>query len=238
MSATNSSKSVFVGNLPYDATEEQLTTLMSEVGPVINVRIVHDQDTGKPKGYAFCEYADAATALSAMRNLNGREWHGRTLRVDRAEVADARLEESHLVGRLAADTTAVLEQVMLLTEEQIRILPPTERDQIMRLRETMKHDHSRQKRPRDDDDDIQLPPPPPAKRAKQDDRTERVRHIKEFLVRARAALGPDGQAPLVGPELQGKPLDDDCVAELKAWAQNHGYFLHYIPHVPQIQLFW
>lgn len=44
-----------------------------------------DRDTGKPKGYGFCEYADAQTALSAMRNLNGWEMGGRPLRVDFAE---------------------------------------------------------------------------------------------------------------------------------------------------------
>jgi cleavage stimulation factor subunit 2 len=49
------------------------------------IRLVFDRDTGKPKGYGFCEYADAQTALSAMRNLNGWEMGGRPLRVDFAE---------------------------------------------------------------------------------------------------------------------------------------------------------
>ncbi len=44
-----------------------------------------DRDTGKPKGYGFCEYRDAETALSAMRNLNNSEFNGRPLRVDFAE---------------------------------------------------------------------------------------------------------------------------------------------------------
>ena len=43
-----------------------------------------DRDTGKPKGYGFCEYKDQETAVSAMRNLNNYELNGRTLRVDSA----------------------------------------------------------------------------------------------------------------------------------------------------------
>jgi RNA recognition motif-containing protein len=44
-------------------------------------RLVNDKDTGKPRGFGFCEYRDGETALSAMRNLNGREINGRPLRV-------------------------------------------------------------------------------------------------------------------------------------------------------------
>ncbi|XP_072361365.1 cleavage stimulation factor subunit 2 isoform X6 [Scyliorhinus torazame] len=77
-------RSVFVGNIPYEATEEQLKDIFSEVGPVLSFRLVYDRETGKPKGYGFCEYQDQETALSAMRNLNGREFNGRALRVDNA----------------------------------------------------------------------------------------------------------------------------------------------------------
>ncbi|EPY75387.1 hypothetical protein CB1_001672004 [Camelus ferus] len=76
--------STFVGNIPYEATEEQLKDIFSEVGPVVSFRLVYDRETGKPKGYGFCEYQDQETALSAMRNLNGREFSGRALRVDNA----------------------------------------------------------------------------------------------------------------------------------------------------------
>lgn len=48
-------------------------------------RLVVDRDTGKPKGYGFCEYKDEETALSARRNLQGYEINGRQLRVDFAE---------------------------------------------------------------------------------------------------------------------------------------------------------
>ena len=52
--------------------------------PVYILRLVFDRDTGKPKGYGFCEYKDQETAVSAMRNLNNYELNGRTLRVDSA----------------------------------------------------------------------------------------------------------------------------------------------------------
>uniref|UniRef100_A0A0E0R4W6 RRM domain-containing protein n=1 Tax=Oryza rufipogon TaxID=4529 RepID=A0A0E0R4W6_ORYRU len=76
---------VFVGNIPYDATEEQLVQICEEVGPVVSFRLVIDKETGKPKGYGFCEYKDEETALSARRNLQGYEINGRQLRVDFAE---------------------------------------------------------------------------------------------------------------------------------------------------------
>lgn len=58
--------------------------VFSEVGPVVSFRLVYDRDSGKPKGYGFCEYNDKETALSAMRNLNNYELNGRNLRVDNA----------------------------------------------------------------------------------------------------------------------------------------------------------
>ncbi|ONK77479.1 uncharacterized protein A4U43_C02F6960 [Asparagus officinalis] len=76
---------VFVGNIPYDASEEQLIQICEEVGPVVSFRLVLDRETGKPKGYGFCEYKDEETALSARRNLQGYEINGRQLRVDFAE---------------------------------------------------------------------------------------------------------------------------------------------------------
>lgn len=76
---------MFVGNINYDATEDQLRDIFSQVGTVVNFRVVYDQDSGRPKGYGFCEYEDAETAMSARRNLNGYELNGRQLRVDFTE---------------------------------------------------------------------------------------------------------------------------------------------------------
>ncbi|XP_011303110.1 cleavage stimulation factor subunit 2 isoform X2 [Fopius arisanus] len=92
-----SMRSVFVGNIPYEATEENLKDIFSEVGPVLSFKLVYDRETGKPKGYGFCEYKDQETALSAMRNLNGYEIGGRTLRVDNACTEKSRMEMQSLL---------------------------------------------------------------------------------------------------------------------------------------------
>ncbi|WJX14281.1 Cleavage stimulation factor subunit 2 [Trifolium repens] len=81
-SSQSQHRCVFVGNIPYDATEEQLIVICQEVSPVVSLI---DRETGKPKGYGFCEYKDEETALSARRNLQGYEINGRQLRVDLAE---------------------------------------------------------------------------------------------------------------------------------------------------------
>ncbi|CAG7903627.1 unnamed protein product [Brassica rapa] len=84
-SIVNLHRLFLVGNIPYDVTEEQLRDICGEVGPVVSFRLVTDRETGKPKGYGFCEYKDEETALSARRNLQSYEINGRQLRVDFAE---------------------------------------------------------------------------------------------------------------------------------------------------------
>ncbi|TKX21727.1 hypothetical protein C1H76_6223 [Elsinoe australis] len=75
-------RSVFVGNIPYGVSEEQIIDIFSRVGSVNNFRLVHDKETGRPKGFGFLEYADPDTAAAAVRNLNDHEIMGRKLRVD------------------------------------------------------------------------------------------------------------------------------------------------------------
>lgn len=72
---------VFVGNLAFNTTEEQLRDIFSYVGPIKNIRILQDKETGRPKGYAFIEYHDANTALAAIRRLDQTELHSRKLKV-------------------------------------------------------------------------------------------------------------------------------------------------------------
>ena len=83
-SIDKSARSVFVGNIPYEATEEKLKEIFASVGPVLSFKLVYDRENGKPRGYGFCEFMDQETAMSAMRNLNGQEISGRALRVDSA----------------------------------------------------------------------------------------------------------------------------------------------------------
>ncbi|KAG9307925.1 hinge domain of cleavage stimulation factor subunit 2-domain-containing protein [Chiua virens] len=65
--------------------QEQLIDVFKSVGQVIGFRLVFDRETGKPRGYGFCEFADHETALSAVRNLNNVDVGGRPLRIDLAD---------------------------------------------------------------------------------------------------------------------------------------------------------
>ena len=76
---------IFIGNIPFEITEEQLIDIFKEVGPVHSFRLMFDRETGRSRGYAFCEYADSETAASAIRNLSGYEIGGRHLKVDKAD---------------------------------------------------------------------------------------------------------------------------------------------------------
>lgn len=73
---------VFVGNLDYTTTEEQLYNLFSEIGKIIKVRLVTDAETAKFRGFAFVEFETPHDALAAIRNMNGKELNGRSVRVN------------------------------------------------------------------------------------------------------------------------------------------------------------
>ncbi|ODV90560.1 hypothetical protein CANCADRAFT_2290 [Tortispora caseinolytica NRRL Y-17796] len=64
-------QTVLVGGIPYDVTEEQLSGILSTVGPVLSCNLVFDPNTGRPTGYGFAVYRDIDTAQSAIRNLSG-----------------------------------------------------------------------------------------------------------------------------------------------------------------------
>ncbi|KAL1717592.1 hypothetical protein EV715DRAFT_274106 [Schizophyllum commune] len=88
---STTSKVVFVGNVPYNMSEDELIEVFKSVGEVAGFRLVFDRETGKPRGYGFCEFTDHDTALSAVRNLNNIEVKGRNLRIDLAD-SDPQLE--------------------------------------------------------------------------------------------------------------------------------------------------
>lgn len=77
----NRANVVFVGNIPFEVTEQELTKIFEEAGPVVSFKLVFDRDTKKAKGFGFCTYHDSETAASAVRNLNNYPLGGRTLRV-------------------------------------------------------------------------------------------------------------------------------------------------------------
>lgn len=85
LNAGTPASTIFAGNLAYELSEQQLIDYFSQVGPVKNIRIVTDRETGKPRGFGFIEFYDIPTAESAIRNLNGSELMGRAMRIVFAE---------------------------------------------------------------------------------------------------------------------------------------------------------
>ncbi|KAL8654338.1 MAG: hypothetical protein Q9210_001575 [Variospora velana] len=79
--AQKEGKNVFIGNIPYQLSEEAVVDIASSCGTVVSFRLVSDPETGRPRGYGFCEYTDKDAAASAIRNLDGYQVMGRELRV-------------------------------------------------------------------------------------------------------------------------------------------------------------
>jgi RNA recognition motif-containing protein len=77
------SKKLFVGNLPFTATEAEIRQLFEQHGPVSSIKLISDRETGRPRGFGFVEMDDAA-ATAAIQALNGKDLGGRNLRVNEA----------------------------------------------------------------------------------------------------------------------------------------------------------
>ena len=99
MPTGNRQRTCFIGNISFDATEEELRTLMSQAGTVVNLRLVVDRDTGKRKGFGFCEFVDEFSAANAVKNLNEFRFHDRELRVNIAEQDTKTTSSEATVGR-------------------------------------------------------------------------------------------------------------------------------------------
>ena len=74
-----------MGNLSFRTSKEELTELLSQAGPIADVYMPSDRTTGKPRGFAFVEFATEAEANEAIRLFNGREVGGRSLKLNLAE---------------------------------------------------------------------------------------------------------------------------------------------------------
>lgn len=80
---------LFVGNMPYGATEADLRTHFTQVGPPSQVVLPVDRDTGRPRGFAFVEYLDRAMAEQAISKFNQQPFMGRPLSVSEARPREA-----------------------------------------------------------------------------------------------------------------------------------------------------
>ena len=81
---------VFVGNLPYEATEEEIREHFSIIAPVSRVFLPLDRDTGRPRGFAFVEFAEAEHATAAIENLHQKPFMDRPLIVNEARPSETR----------------------------------------------------------------------------------------------------------------------------------------------------
>jgi RNA recognition motif-containing protein len=85
-------KSIYVGNLPFTATEDEVRDLFSAHGTVESVRLMTDRETGRPRGFGFVQM-NAADADAAIRALDGKDLGGRALRINEAQERPARPQQ-------------------------------------------------------------------------------------------------------------------------------------------------
>jgi len=76
---------VFVGNLSFDVTREELIEAFGAAGKVVDAKVPTDRETGRPRGFAFVEFADDDAAAKSISLMNGKDLKGRPLRVNEAE---------------------------------------------------------------------------------------------------------------------------------------------------------
>jgi cold-inducible RNA-binding protein len=76
---------VFVGNLSFRTTQDELTAYLSQAGQIVDVHIPTDRESGRPRGFAFVEFSSEAEAAEAIKLFDGKELGGRSLKVNAAE---------------------------------------------------------------------------------------------------------------------------------------------------------
>lgn len=81
---------VYVGNLPYEVSDEDLQDLFAGVGEVLSARVIRDRETGRSKGFGFVEMATDSLAETAVSQLDGNDFQSRALRVSIAREREAR----------------------------------------------------------------------------------------------------------------------------------------------------
>lgn len=81
---------IYVGNLSYSATEEDVKTLFTEYGSVETVQLPVDRETGRVRGFGFVNMSSETEEEAAIQALDGAEWMGRTLRVNKARPREKR----------------------------------------------------------------------------------------------------------------------------------------------------
>ena len=83
-------KKLYVGNLPFSATDQILLDTFSQVGTVVSAKVITDRDTGRCKGFGFVEMASDAEAQEAITKFNGADYEGRAINVNEARPMEPR----------------------------------------------------------------------------------------------------------------------------------------------------
>lgn len=86
--------SIYVGNLSYEVTEDNISEVFAEYGTVKRVQVPTDRETGRMRGFAFVELGTDAEEASAIEALDGAEWMGRDLKVNKARPREERPRDS------------------------------------------------------------------------------------------------------------------------------------------------
>lgn len=86
-------KSIYVGNLPFSATEDEIRDLFAAFGNVDSVKLINDRETGRPRGFGFVSM-EGDEADAAIEALNGKEMGGRTLRINEAQERQPRRQSN------------------------------------------------------------------------------------------------------------------------------------------------
>ncbi len=81
---------MYVGNLPFSTTENELRGLFESYGPVTDIHLPMDRESGRPRGFAFVTMDSEAAMNGAVSELNAKDWNGRTLAVNEARPRDDR----------------------------------------------------------------------------------------------------------------------------------------------------
>ena len=83
-------KKLYVGNLPFSATDQSLSDVFAQCGTVESARVISDRETGRSKGFGFVEMGSDSEAADAISKLNGADFEGRPLRVSEARPMEPR----------------------------------------------------------------------------------------------------------------------------------------------------
>jgi len=81
---------MYVGNLPFSASEQDLRSLFGEYGDVTDVHIPTDRESGRPRGFAFVTMGSKDAMVSAIKGLDGQDFQGRALRINEAQPREER----------------------------------------------------------------------------------------------------------------------------------------------------